>query len=135
MSYRGSKQTSDERSGHQPLPVNAAGRYAVWVYDRAISPRFAGAPVIIETVRSYEQPDISAVLEGSDIAVELYGGAVTLRLDGLQHRISVERYDWVRYADEQAARAAFVALWQLVERLGSIEDVCAAVRRWREQQG
>ena len=118
---------------HQLL-INAAGRNAVWVYDRADPPRFPGAPTLIETTRSSEMPEISEVLAGSDIAVELYGGAVTLRLDGLQHRISVERYDWVGYRDEQQARSAFTELWQSVEQLESVAEVRAAVREWRQQQ-
>lgn len=116
------------------LPMDAAGRNALWVYDREVASRFPGAPTLIETTRSYERPDIEAVPAGSDVAVELYGGAVTLRLDGLQYRISVDRYDWVRCADEQAARAAFIALWQLVEQLESLSNVRAAIKEWRQQQ-
>jgi hypothetical protein len=58
----------------------------VWIYDDIVEPRFAGAPAIVESKRSYEMPDFNFLLEGADIAVKLYGGAITLRLDGAQRR-------------------------------------------------
>ena len=38
-------------------------------------PRFAGAPAVIETTRSYEMPDVIALPGGADVRVEFYGGA------------------------------------------------------------
>jgi len=40
-------------------------------------------------------PDFGALPEGADIAVELYGGAVTLRLDGAQLRVYIRKFKYV----------------------------------------
>ena len=70
----------------KPRPINSAARHSVWVYDGLTEPRFAGAPAVVEARRSHEMPDLNSLPEGADVAVELYGGAVTLRLDGAQRR-------------------------------------------------
>lgn len=49
------------------LPINSVARNAIWSYPKAIAPRIPGAPAIIETIRSYEPPDISALPEGSTL--------------------------------------------------------------------
>ena len=68
------------------VPINSAARNAVWAYPKVVPGHFPGAPTIFETMRTYEMPDIFSLPEGSDIAVELWGGAVltlhrTLRVD------------------------------------------------------
>ncbi len=50
------------------LPINAASRNVVWIYDHVVPPRFRGAPAIIETTRSHQMPDLFEVPEGSDIS-------------------------------------------------------------------
>lgn len=117
------------------LPINAVGRNAMWSYDRFVAPRFPGAPTIIETTRSYEMPDIAAVPEGSDIAVELYGGVIALRLDGWLNRISIERYTWIKFANQEETRIAFLILWRSIEPLDSTDDVRLAIKRWRDEHG
>lgn len=114
------------------LPINCAARNALWSYDRAVQPRFAGAPVITETTRSYEMPDIAAVPEGSDITVELYGGTLTIRLDGFLHRISIERFEWVRFPNEAEARAALLELWRAIEKCESIGETQKNAGKWRD---
>ena len=80
-------------------------------------------------------PDISALPDGSDVAVELYGGACTLRLDGESHRVYVRRFHCAGFDSHEEARRAFLDLWREVERLGSAEEVEQAVERWLERQG
>jgi hypothetical protein len=69
------------------LPINSAARNSVWEYLRPQPPRFPGAPVIYETAHSHECPDVFSLPEGSDVTVELYDGAVSLRLEGERHRV------------------------------------------------
>lgn len=115
------------------LPINCAARNSVWVHDQAIHPRFPGAPTITEKTRSHEMPDINGLQGGSDIAVELYGGAIALQLDGLAHRISTERFRWVHFASEDAARAAFVSLWGRIMLLESVAEVSDTAEAWRNE--
>ena len=68
----------------ETLPINSAARNAVWVYDSLAEPRLNGAPAIVERGRSYEVPDFSSLSVSADIAGEIYGGTVTLRLGGAQ---------------------------------------------------
>src|SRR5918997_5102599 len=98
------------------LPINCAARNAVWVYPRVAPPRFPGAPAIVETTRSYQMPDISALPDGADVAVELYGGACALRLDGENHRVYVSRFHYAGFDSQEEARQAFLDLWRAVER-------------------
>lgn len=115
------------------LPINCAARNSVWVYDQAVQPRFPGAPTITEKTRSHEMPDIDGLPEGSDVAVELYGGAIALQLDGLTHRIATGRFRWVHFASEEAARTAFVSLWGRIKLLESVAEVSEAVEAWRNE--
>ena len=113
------------------LPINSAARHALWTYDRVVQPRFAGAPVITETTRSYEMPDIDALPAGSDITIELYGGSLTIRLDGFQRRISFERFNWVRFPHETGARHALLELWRAVEHCASLGEAQNAAAKWK----
>lgn len=114
------------------LPINCAARNSVWVYPRATPPRFAGAPVIYETAHSHEWPDVFSLPEGSDVTVELYGGAVVLRLEGELRRVHVRRFDHVTFPTEEEARHAFMRLWREVEMLESPTAIELAAERWLE---
>ena len=116
------------------LPINSAARNAVWVYDSLAEPRFAGASAIVEPRRSYEMPDFGSLPEGADIAVELYGGAVTLRLDGAQRRIYVRRFEFVSFASDEEARHRFLTLWREVESLDSAAEVERVADEWLERR-
>jgi hypothetical protein len=115
-------------------PLNSAARNALWVYDALVEPRFDGAPVMVEPKRSYEMPDVNSLPEGADIAVELYGGAVTLRLDGAQHRIYIRRFEYVSFASDEEARHRFLTLWREVEALESAAEVERAADEWLERR-
>jgi len=117
------------------LPINCAARNAVWVYPRVSKPRFPGAPAIVETTRSYQMPDITALPDGADVAVELYGGACTLRLDGENYRVYVRRFHYASFTTQGEARWAFLDLWREVGRRGSAEEVEQAAEGWLERQG
>ena len=93
------------------LPINCAARNSVWVYPRAASPRFVGAPVIYEMTRSHERPDIFSLPEGSDVIVELYGAAVSLRLEGERRRVHVRRFDHVTFSSEEGRHRRRRALY------------------------
>ena len=112
------------------LRINSAAKDAVWIYPKAVTPRFPGAPVIIETTRTYEIPDIFLLPEGADISVELWGGAVLLRLDGGLHRVYIARYEWISFPSDEDARYAFTQLWKEVGRLESIAEVERAAAAW-----
>src|SRR2546423_5087618 len=118
----------------ETLPINSAVRNAVWVYDAIVEPRFAGAPAIVETRRSHEMPDFNSLPEGADIAVELYGGAVTLRLDGEHHRVYVRRYEYASFASDADARYGFLTLWREMESLDSAAEAERAADEWLERQ-
>ena len=116
----------------QDMPINCASRNSVWVYPRAASPRFAGAPVIFEIARSHERPDIFSLPEGSDVTVELYGGAVVLRLEGELRRVHIRRFDHVTFSTEEEARHAFMRLWREIEMMESVTAIELAAERWLE---
>jgi hypothetical protein len=116
------------------LPINSAARNAVWVYDSLAEPRFAGAHAIVEPRRSYEMPDFGSLPEGADIAVELYGGAVTLRLDGAQRRSYTRRFEFVSFASDEEARHTFLTLWREVEALDTIAEVERVAEEWLERR-
>lgn len=118
----------------ETFPINSAARNALWVYDAVAAPRFNGAPALIEPKRSYEMPDFNSLPEGADIAVELYGGAVTLRLDGAQRRVYIRRYEYVSLASDEEARHRFMTLWREVETLDSIAEVERAAGEWLERR-
>jgi hypothetical protein len=114
------------------LPINCAARNSVWVYQRATPPHFPGAPAIYETAHSHERPDIFSLPEGSDVTVEVYGGAVSLRLEGGRRRVRVRRFDHVTFPSEAEARHAFMRLWREIEMLESTAAVELAAERWLE---
>lgn len=116
------------------LPINAAARNCVWVYPREVPPRFRGAPALVETARSHEMPDVVSLPEGADVAVEFYGGAYSVRLDGQRRRVHIRRFDYVSFSSEEEARYAFLTLWREVERLESAAEVEGAAARWLETQ-
>ena len=118
----------------ETLPINSAVRNAVWVYDAIVEPRFIGAPAIVEPKRSYEMPDFNSLPEGADIAVELYGGAVTLRLDGAQRRVYIRRFEFVSFATDEEARHRFLTLWREVESLDSAAEVERAADEWLKRR-
>jgi len=115
--------------GTRELPINCAARNSVWTYPQPTPPRFPGAPVIVEMTRSHERPDIFSLPEGSDVTLDLYGGAVTLRLEGERHRVHVRRFDHVTFPSEAEARHAFMRLWREVEMLESLAAVTLAIDR------
>ena len=115
-------------------PLNSAVRNAHWRYDSVVEPRFDGVPALVEPKRSYELPDVNSLPEGADIAVELYGGAVTLRLDGAQHRIYLRRFEYVSFTSDEEARHRFLTLWREVEALDSAAEVERAADQWLERR-
>ena len=79
------------------LSINCAARNVVWVYPRVAPPRFPGTPEVVETARSHRMPDFSTLPEGSDLAVELYGGACSPWMNGESHRIYVRRFHYAAF--------------------------------------
>lgn len=114
------------------LPINCAARNSVWVYPRATPPRFSGAPVLFEIARSHERPNIFSLPVASDVTVELYGGAVVLRLEGELRRVHIHRFDHITFPTEEEARHAFMRLWREVEMLESATAIELAAERWLE---
>jgi hypothetical protein len=114
------------------LPIICAARNSVWVYPKAVPPRFAGAPVIFEQTRSHERPDVFSLPEGADVTVELDGGTCSLWLDGGRRRVHVRRLDFVPFPSEEEARHAFMRLWRGLEMLESAAEVELAAERWLE---
>lgn len=126
--------SSGDSGMSETLPINSAARNAVWLYDSMVEPRFNGAPAIVEPRRSYEMPDFKLLPQAADIAVELYGGAVTLRLDGAQRRIYIRRYEFVSFSSDEEARHRFLTLWREVEALDSAAEVERAADEWLERR-
>jgi hypothetical protein len=114
------------------LPISCAARNSVWAYPHEVSPRFPGAPLVVETTRSHERPDVFSLPAGSDVMVDLYGGAVTLWLDGQRNRVHLRRFDHASFPTEEEARHAFMRLWREVELLESPAEVELAAERWLE---
>lgn len=119
---------------NETLPINSAARNALWIYTAVVEPRFLGASAIVELKRSYEMPDFNSLPEGADIAVELYGGAVTLRLDGAQRRVYIRRFEYVSFSSDAEARHRFLTLWREVEKLDSAAEVERAAEEWFERR-
>jgi hypothetical protein len=71
---------------------------------------------------------------GADIVVELYGGAVILRLNGAQQRIYIRRFEFVSFASDEEARHRFLTLWREVEALDSAAEVERAAAEWLEKR-
>lgn len=63
------------------------------------------------------------------MSVEIYGGAVTLRLDGERRRVHLRRFDYAPFPAEEA-RHAFMRLWREVELLESSAEVKLTAKRW-----
>lgn len=116
------------------MPINCAARNAVWVYDDLVLPRFDGALAIVERRRTHERPDFHKLPAEADVAVELYGGALTLRLDGSRRRVHTDKFDYVSYRSDEEARHALLTLWRAVEQLESAAEVKAAAAEWLRQQ-
>ena len=79
-------------------------------------------------------PEFNSLPEGADIAVEIYGGAVTLRLDGAQRRVYIRRFEFVSFSSDEEARHRFLTLWREVEALDSISEVERAADEWLEKR-
>jgi hypothetical protein len=116
------------------LPINSVARNALWIYPKVVPPRFEGAREIIENTRSYEMPDVKGLPEGADVTIEIYGGAVTLRLDGETRRVYVARFEWVSFPTDEAARTALLSLWETVALLDSVARVEEEAQGWKERQ-
>ncbi len=116
------------------LPINSAARNALWIYDAIVEPRFTGAPAVVEPKRSYEMPEFNSLPQGEDIAVELYNGAITLRLDGAQRRVYIRRFEFVSFSSDEEARHRFLTLWREVEALDSVAEVERAADEWFEKR-
>jgi len=116
------------------LPINSAARNALWIYDAIVEPRFTGAPAVVEPKRSYEMPEFNSLPQGADIAVELYNGAITLRLDGAQRRVYIRRFEFVSFSSDEEARHRFLTLWREVEALDSAAEVERAADEWFEKR-
>ena len=116
------------------LPINCAARNCVWPFPRIVRPRFPGAPVIREIVRSYEAPDFASLPGGGDVEVELYGGALRLRLDGEQHRVYIARFVYVRVDSYHEALRALGQLWQRVRLLSDVGEIEVAFAAWWESR-
>ena len=112
------------------LPINSAARNAVWAFDAVTEPRFAGAPAMVEKRRSHQMPDVVSLPAGADLAVELYGGAVALRLDGGRRRGYVRRFEFVPFASDEEARHGLLTLWRKVGAQGSAAEVERAADEW-----
>jgi hypothetical protein len=64
------------------------------------------------------------------VIVELYGGAVLLRLEGELRRVHIRRFDHVTFPTEEEARHALMRLWREVEILESPAAIELATERW-----
>jgi hypothetical protein len=113
------------------LPITSASRSAIWIYPRAVPPRFKGAPTIMETTRTHEMPDVEKLPEEADVAVELYGKSWLLRLDGLSNQVYTGRFESISFPDAKEARCAFASLWRTIEHLNSPDEISAAAEVWR----
>lgn len=118
----------------RPLLINSAARNCVWAYPHTVPPRFAGAPVVVEMTRSHEMPDVLALPEYADVAVEFYGGAYSFWLDGQKRRVYVRRFDYASFTSEEEARHAFLTLWREVEGLESAVEVERVAGEWLDRR-
>jgi hypothetical protein len=112
------------------LSINCASKNSVWIYPLAMSQRFSVATEIGELVHTLERPDIFNLPEGSDVTVELYGGACVLWLEGGRRRVHIRRFDHITFSSEEEARHAFMRLWREVETLESPAEIQLAAERW-----
>jgi hypothetical protein len=116
------------------LPINAAARNCIWVYPHTVAPRFRGASAVVETTRSHEMPDVLALPEDADVAVEFYGGAYSFWLDSGKRRVYVRRFEYVSFTSGEEARHAFLTLWREVEGLESAVEVERAAGQWLDRR-
>lgn len=79
-------------------------------------------------------PDFNSLPVGAGIAVALYGGAITIRLDGAQRRVYIRRFEFVSFASDEEARHRFLTLWREVESLDSTAEVERAADEWLEKR-
>lgn len=93
-----------------------------------------GAPVIVEMTRSYEMPDFDQLPSDAEVGLELWGGAVNLRLDGELRRVYTEQFEFITYADEEQARAAFLNIWKRIKLLESIDEVQKGIAAWHAHE-
>jgi hypothetical protein len=126
-------QYNGTTSMNSSFPINSAACNAVWIHDTLVEPRFADAPTLVEKRRIHEMPDFNSLPEAADIAVELYGGAITLRLDGGSHRVSIRRFEYVSFPTDEEARYGFLTLWREVETLESVVEVERIAEEWLEK--
>jgi hypothetical protein len=66
------------------------------------------------------------------MTVELYGGAVVLRLEGELRRVHIRRFDHVTLPTEEEARHAFMRLCREVGMMESAATIELAAERWLE---
>jgi hypothetical protein len=97
-------------------------------------PRFTGAPAVVEVTRPHEIPDVPALPESADVAVEFYGGAYSFWLNGEKRRVYVRRFKYVSFTSEEAVHHAFLTLWREVEGLESAIEVERAAGEWFERR-
>ena len=71
-------------------------------------------PGIYETAHFHDRPNVFSLPEGSDVTVGLYGGAVSLRLEGEMRKIHVRPFDHITFPTEVESRHAFKLLWREV---------------------
>lgn len=66
------------------------------------------------------------------MAVDLYGDAFSLWLDGTGCVTHVRRFDYATVPRKEETRHAFIRLWREVERLESPAEMELAAERWLE---
>ncbi len=102
----------------------------MWAYQKEVASRFAGAPKLIETVRSHEMPDLFALPSEADVCAELYGGALSVWLDGMRRRVFIGKATFVEYRTYEEARFDFLELWKMIEHLDSVASVREVIEAW-----
>jgi hypothetical protein len=70
----------------------------------------------------------------ADVAVELYGGALTLRLDGMRRQVHTGKFDYASYRSDEEARYALLTLWRAVAHLEFAVEVKEAAAECLRQQ-
>ena len=66
------------------------------------------------------------------MTLELFGGAVVLRLEGELRRVHIRRFDHLTFSTEEEARHAFMRLWREIEMMESVAAIELAAERWLE---
>ena len=75
-------------------------------------------------------PDCLELPAGSDISVELYGNALSLRLDGEKNRVYIGRFTYLSFSTYEEARLALLDLWRRIELLDSVSEAGKAMEEW-----